>query len=409
MIKTARLADTLLTLERYPETDNASLQAWDAADELLLGWLSEADSGHDSTARCDAPRILVINDQFGALTCSLSEYSPVYYNDSKLAEIALMKNLGHNKIDAASVQILDGLESLGCLESDVDQQHRFDLILIKVPKQLNYLDYLLHSCIPLMSEDARLIVAGMTRQMPPALFEMVGRLFSRTESSRAVKKARLLFLDKQNAQASTDAAPTDTSYSPIETEEWEGLLLLKHPNTFARKKIDSGSALLASFIKSGKLPGTEGACRILDIGCGNGLLALSAASRYPDAHITAIDESRMAVRSAKDSFNANAAMLQPGVEARFLVMDAGQLDTELPRGESFDVILCNPPFHQHGTVNRKLALRLLLEAGKRLTAEGSIYVVSNTSLGYHGVLTDHFRVCRIVMQKAGYTICRLQS
>ena len=59
------IGDQSLSLDRYPpDQKNRSLQAWDAADELLIkaAWQQyPAVSG----------RLLLLNDQFGALACAL--------------------------------------------------------------------------------------------------------------------------------------------------------------------------------------------------------------------------------------------------------------------------------------------------------------------------------------------------
>ena len=60
-------------LERYPKSDN--LQAWDAADELILQELNNRPSMADK-------KILILGDSFGALTIALKELAPLSYVDS---------------------------------------------------------------------------------------------------------------------------------------------------------------------------------------------------------------------------------------------------------------------------------------------------------------------------------------
>ena len=50
-------------LKRYPYQKNDPLQAWNSADELLLAHLEEED--------LSGKRILIINDQFGALSTNV--------------------------------------------------------------------------------------------------------------------------------------------------------------------------------------------------------------------------------------------------------------------------------------------------------------------------------------------------
>ena len=54
-------------LERFPpNAEEASLQAWDAADEYLLHQLNDAEGV-----------TLIFNDNFGALACALADCRPV--------------------------------------------------------------------------------------------------------------------------------------------------------------------------------------------------------------------------------------------------------------------------------------------------------------------------------------------
>ncbi|MGK3931075.1 hypothetical protein, partial [Enterococcus faecium] len=75
---------------RFPVTDDINpLQAWDAADEYLLQQVS---------GDIDGP-LVILNDNFGALTCALVEHHPVFASDSLLAQIATERNLHNNELD----------------------------------------------------------------------------------------------------------------------------------------------------------------------------------------------------------------------------------------------------------------------------------------------------------------------
>lgn len=74
--------------------------------------------------------------------------------------------------------------------------------------------------------------------------------------------------------------------------------------------------------------------RILDLGTGSGCLAIAVAKQLPQAEVTAVDVSAAALAVAR----GNAA--RHGVTVRFL-----QGDWFAPvGGESFDLILANPPY-----------------------------------------------------------------
>ena len=85
-----------------------------------------------------------------------------------------------------------------------------------------------------------------------------------------------------------------------------------------------------------KIPDPESVARILDLGTGSGVIALSLAFERPQTVITATDLSQPALQIAAE----NADHLQMGERIRFL---AGDL-FEPVASERFDLIVSNPPY-----------------------------------------------------------------
>lgn len=81
----------------------------------------------------------------------------------------------------------------------------------------------------------------------------------------------------------------------------------------------------------------RGLVRIVDVGTGSGAVAVALARHLPEAVITAVDISPAAVAIARENVEAH------GVEDRVRVLE-GDLLAGLPEGETFDLILSNPPY-----------------------------------------------------------------
>jgi len=348
-----------LNLERYPATQNPTLQAFDTADLYLLQSVAEMPAS-------DLP-ILVINDNFGTLACALakaeSKRTVHSWSDSQLALLALQCNLTANDLPADAVQFIDSQQTPG---------GPYQCVLIRVPKSLTLMQDQLSRLHPALGEQAQVIAGAMVKHLPHAAGDLLAQYIGPYQASLAWKKARLLTSTLD--QSLTPAEPDLETVYPLPATEFQ---LHNKPGVFSREKLDNGTRALLASLPTGQKDG-----RIVDLGCGNGALGIMAAQLNPDAQLVFIDESHAAVASARHNFTAAF----PERSAEFIVSDGL---TEIAEG-SADLILCNPPFHQQQAVGDEMAKRLFEQSHKALGTTGSLMVVGNRHLGYHVKLRSWF-------------------
>lgn len=346
-----------LELDRQPPRRDDPLQAFDAADEYLLQQVAER--GLDPAAR-----VLVLNDGFGALAASLAGHARVTSSgDSHLAALALAANLARNGLAAEAVTFVPASEATS---------GPFDLVLIRVPKTLALLEEQLIRLHGQLAPGARVIAAGMLKHLPRAAGDLLERHIGPVQASLAVKKARLL-------TAMPEARPAVASPYPSRYRlDAPPLTLVNHANVFCREGLDIGTR---AFLPH--LPQQLGQARVADLGCGNGVLALACALANPEARFTLVDESYMAVQSARENWTAAFGERPVAIRA------ADGLADQPP--QSLDLILCNPPFHQQQVVGDFLAWRMFQQARAALTEQGELWLVGNRHLGYHAKLKRLFR------------------
>jgi 16S rRNA (guanine1207-N2)-methyltransferase len=346
-----------LDLQRQPPRKDDPLQAFDAADEYLLNYLAEQGLPEDA-------RILVLNDSFGALAISLAGSAQVISSgDSHLSALALNANLLHNGHVNSAVTFVPASEPI---------QGVFDLVLIRIPKTLALLEEQLIRLQEHLAPGARIVAAAMIKHLPRAAGALLERYVGPVQASLAVKKARLLFVTPE---------PRDPAISPYPTRyrlEKPSLLLLNHANVFCREGLDIGTRAFLPHLPTGL-----GNARVADLGCGNGVLAITSALANTQAQYTLVDESYMAIQSARE--NWQAALGDRPVTLR---ADDG-LANQPPR--SLDVVLCNPPFHQQQVVGDFLAWQMFQQARTALERHGELWIVGNRHLGYHVKLKRLFK------------------
>ena len=317
-------------LARYPLRAKEQLRAWDAADEYLLHYL------HDEQLPTQDTAVLILNDNCGALATALAPHRPQALSDSYLTHQATRKNLQHNDLDADDIRLLHSLaEPTGPL----------DLVLCKIPNNLALLEDQLHRIRPHLHAETRIIGAGMTRTIHTSTLNLFERIIGPTYTSLARKKARLIF-----SQYDTTLDPGPSPYPTQYTLEGTNYTLINHANVFSRDSLDIGTRLFIEHI-----PAATAQRAIVDLGCGNGAIGLVAAMRNPQAKLTFIDESFMAVASANANFQAAFGRTR---EVSFTVGDG--LDNAAKN--SADLILCNPPFHQQRAVDDAVPWRMFQQS-----------------------------------------------
>jgi 16S rRNA G1207 methylase RsmC len=151
----------------------------------------------------------------------------------------------------------------------------------------------------------------------------------------------------------------------------QGLEFQTEAGLFSRKEEDPGSSFLLSTLDSPPRG------RILDLGCGYGLLGLSLAHKTgQDALLVDVDY--RAVRLTRENIAANNLK-----QAQALHSDGY---SGIPPEEKFALILSNPPFHQ----GQEVIAPFLTEARKRLRKKGLFAMVIMRPEYYQELLKQRF-------------------
>jgi len=372
-------------LERLPKIQHDTLRAWDAADELLI-----------QTVFADYSNLLVTppliaNDSFGTLAVAFNEYSIHSWSDSLVSHLATTHNLSLNQISANPKLI----------PSTTELEGNYDLVLIKIPKTSALLEDQLCRLKPHIHAKTVIIASAMSKHIHTSTLKLFEKIIGTTTTSRATKKARLIFAqhDQQNIVSSP--------YPKTIKDESLGINFQNFANVFANDHLDIGTRFFLETIKkhlnqNGEY--TEQAPNIIDLGCGNGIIGIVAKQLIPNANISFTDESYAAIASAKinyineitnNKYNDNESR-----DAEYSISNS--LDQF--HGNTPDLILCNPPFHQAHAVGDHIAWTMFKQSQHKLQNNGELWVVGNRHLAYHVKLKKLFGNCKTIASNKKFVV-----
>ncbi|MCU0876759.1 MAG: class I SAM-dependent methyltransferase [Pirellulaceae bacterium] len=147
--------------------------------------------------------------------------------------------------------------------------------------------------------------------------------------------------------------------------------LRTRPGVFSHREVDNGARALM------KVMSIAPAAQVLDLGCGSGVVGITAALRAPDAGVLATDSNPRAIEAAQwGAEHSGAANLTASLDCD---------GSTVPRG-SFDLVLTNPPYYS----NFRIAGVFVGIAQRSLRAGGELLVVTKTPDWYFKALETGF-------------------
>jgi 16S rRNA (guanine1207-N2)-methyltransferase len=353
-IVTALELDTLFgSLSRFPDVVADNLQAYDATDRLLL----ETAAGIVGAGT----NVVVIGDRYGALTLGALTGLGVghvrVHQDLFTGRLALERNAATTGLENRFTQ--HGL--------DAELLDNAGLILIQLPKSLAELEEIADAVARFAAPEAVVLAGGRVKHMSTGMNLVLEKYFSSVQPQLARQKSRVIIA------RTAKAAPDEPPFPVVEPVPELGITVCAHGAVFSGARLDIGTRYLLTFLDR-----MTAARRVVDLGCGTGILATMYARRHKEALVVATDQSAAAVDSARGTAEAN------GVGERVLVLHDDAMST-LEAG-SADLILLNPPFHVGASVHAGAALKMFEAAARVLAPGGELWTVYNSHLQYRGAL-----------------------
>jgi len=264
-------------------------------------------------------------------------------------------------------------------------EDKFDLAVIAFPKSKAELAYSLAMLAPHLTHDAQLLFVG----------ENKGGIKSAAKLSEAyvqqckkIDSARHCSLFSGSIISSNYRFNLDDWYHiyPLNIGSIK-LSIAALPGVFSQQGLDKGTQVLLE-----NLP-TNYQGKVLDFGCGAGVISAYLASTNKAIEILGLDISALAVASTNKTLALNnfkgSAIASDGL-------------TEL--NTKFDHIVSNPPFHQGLKTYYTATETFLKTCTQYLVANGQVTIVANSFLKYLPILKVYFKKALATSNQNGFTV-----
>jgi len=310
-------------------------------------------------------RVLLLESGTGALAVWAAQRGGEVhcYDDSLIAARLTRETLAANAVTAT-------VHEAPCPAGGTSDL--FDVALLVIPKGRAYTRALLGAACHALKPGGRLYLAGPNPAGAKSVVKDAGLILGRSATIRTRARNRV-GVAVRLAGAMGAATPRE-AYHEFEAA---GLRLFGMPGVFSWEELDDGTGHLLDTLDAALCAGR----RVLDIGCGYGVLGLAAA-RYGAAAVDLVDSSWLALDCAGHGIQANGLGAVCRAWASDLYSDVGP--------EPYDLILSNPPFHAGHAVDTEAAAELIGGARERLAPGGRLRLVANLFLPYDRLLADVF-------------------
>ncbi|WP_394201360.1 methyltransferase [Shewanella waksmanii] len=264
------------------------------------------------------------------------------------------------------------------------QQQLFDTVIIYYPKAKPLTGYLVNLAARHLKAGGQLLIVGENKGGVRSIPKQLPSYFSPAFKQDNARHCILFTAELIAAAPEIDLQDWLTRYQ-LDTPQGP-LTICNLVGVFSEKRLDAGTALLLA-----NLPTLNG--RVLDFGCGAGVLAAALLKAQPQLSLECVDINAMALASCQITLAEN------GLSAKVYASDG----LSQCQGK-FDAIISNPPFHDGLVSTTNIATQFVSDSKQQLRTGGELHLVANRHLPYSDAIASHFGQVNVTAENNKYKV-----
>jgi 16S rRNA (guanine1207-N2)-methyltransferase len=261
----------------------------------------------------------------------------------------------------------------------------FGVATLRLPRGREELLMGLHAACFVLRPGGQFLLYGAKDEGIESAPGLLEEVFSKAETLGVGGRCRVLRATRGPEETSLRSSP----------EAWKSLLQLdypgltrewvSYPGIFAHRHVDPGTRLLLEV-----LPVLPAGSRVLDYGCGSGMVGWVAMSQSEDLEVDLLDIDAVALEAARENVPAGRPLLRDGLPP--------------DEGRPYDAILSNPPFHRGKVEDPGMISSFIQGTPGLLNSRGTLVLVAQRRLALQRLLQERFGTVRLLAEDPAFRV-----
>lgn len=277
---------------------------------------------------------------------------------------------------------------------DFSQLGLYQRIVYRLSKEKLVAHHCINEAIRHLSPDGMLYVIGGKQDGIKSIAKNTAQTYGQKNNTKKLGSTYLATFTRPEPLGDEQLLPSN-DYGQLRPVQHKNLTFQSKPGVFGWEKVDRGSELLTTVLPTIQRY-MKSVSSVLDLGCGWGYLMLATKSWDVETRC-ATDNNIAAIDAAQKNFTEYG-----------LTVDCIADDCASGIRGRFDLILCNPPFHQGFAVSDTLTEKFLAAASRLSRRSTRAIFVVNQFVPLEKNAGKYFSQCRLLLAEDGFCVYELR-